>query len=104
MENVEEIKKPEEGEVKEYSLEEAVSRMDALDAEVKQLRDDIANLYAKLESKEEVETKSEKMSAQKKFTGAPIEEQKCLSGLVNVHKVENSMSRVFAKMANSKLN
>jgi hypothetical protein len=43
------------------------------------------------------------MSAQKKFTGAPAAEAKPLEGLFKSNKTENAMSRVFSKMANSKI-
>jgi len=43
------------------------------------------------------------MTSQKKFTGAPIEEAKPFDKpLVNYSKQENSINKVFAKMANSK--
>jgi hypothetical protein len=120
--------------------EDVKSMMDAMSAEIKQLRDDIANIYAKMEGKSEdmgmeekmaMESRDEKatvaeiqkkglgaggqgmpndggpskynMSAQKKFTGAPAAEAKPLEGLFKSNKVENAMSRVFSKMANSKI-
>ena len=117
--------------------EDVASRLDEMAAEVKQLRDDIANLYAKMDGKsEDMEKMSEEtyneeskvkdilkggvgvggqgkpndggpskynMSAQKKFTGAPAAEAKPLEGLLKSNKVENAMSRVFSKMANSKI-
>lgn len=120
--------------------EDVASRLDEMAAEVKQLRDDIANIYAKMEGKkEEMESEVEmkmdsyneeakvkdilkggvgvggqgkpndggpskyNMSAQKKFTGAPAAEAKPLEGLLKSNKVENAMSRVFSKMANSKI-
>jgi hypothetical protein len=124
----------------ELAMEDVASRMDEMAAEVKQLRDDIANIYAKMEGKSEdmgmeenmeaqVSNEEAKvkdilkggvgvggqgkpndggpskynMSAQKKFTGAPAAEAKPLEGLFKSNKVENAMSRVFAKMANSKI-
>jgi hypothetical protein len=124
----------------ELAMEDVASRMDEMAAEVKQLRDDIANIYAKMEGKKEdmgmeenmeaqVSNEEAKvkdilkggvgvggqgmpndggpskynMSAQKKFTGAPVEEQKPLAGLLRTNKTENAMTRVFAKMANSKI-
>ena len=120
----------------ELAMEDVASRMDEMAAEIKHLRDDIANIYSKVEPKEdmekmEAETKDEKsavdeiqkkglgaggqgkpndggpskynMSAQKKFTGAPVEEQKPLAGLLRTNKTESAMTRVFAKMANSKI-
>jgi hypothetical protein len=120
--------------------EDVASRLDEMAAEVKQLRDDIANIYAKMngekeEDMEKVDMKMDSyneeskvkdilkggvgvggqgkpndggpskynMSAQKKFTGAPAAEAKPLEGLLKSNKVENAMSRVFAKMANSKI-
>ena len=120
----------------ELAMEDVASRMDEMAAEIKQLRDDIANIYSKVEPKEDmekmaIESKDEKsavddilkkglgaggqgkpndggpskynMSAQKKFTGAPVEEQKPLAGLLRTNKTESAMTRVFAKMANSKI-
>lgn len=122
----------------EFAAEDVASRLDALAAEVKQLRDDIANLFAKAKdesaSEEEMgmESKNEKsavaeiekkgvgaggqgkpnyggptpgmnMSAQKKFTGAPVEEAKAFQQpLVNLNKTKNTMSTVFDKMNNSR--
>jgi hypothetical protein len=117
--------------------EDVKSMMDAMSAEIKQLRDDIANIYSKMDGKsEDMEKMSEEtyneeskvkdilkggvgvggqgkpndggpskynMSAQKKFTGAPAAEAKPLEGLFKSNKVENAMSRVFSKMANSKI-
>jgi hypothetical protein len=112
-----------------------------MSAEIKQLRDDIANIYSKMEGKSEEEDMEKvkmeaesfneeskvkdilkggvgvggqgkpndggpskyNMSAQKKFTGAPAAEAKPLEGLFKSNKVENAMSRVFSKMANSKI-
>jgi hypothetical protein len=121
----------------ELAVEDVASRFDEMAAEIKQLRDDIANIYSKMEPKEEdMEKMSEEsyneegkvkdilkggvgvggqgkpndggpskynMSAQKKFTGAPVEEAKPLAGLLKTNKTENAMTRVFAKMANSKI-
>ena len=120
----------------ELAMEDVASRMDEMAAEIKQLRDDIANIYSKVEPKEDMEkmgmeSKDEKsavddilkkglgaggqgkpndggpskynMSASKKFTGAPVEEQKPLAGLLRTNKTESAMTRVFAKMANSKI-
>ena len=116
------------------AADDVASRMDAMAAEIKQLRDDIANIYSKVEPKEdmekmEAETKDEKsvvddvlkkglgaggqgkpndggpskynMSAQKKFTGAPVEETQSLKGLFK-SKAQNTMSTVFNKMNNSR--
>ena len=116
------------------AADDMASRMDAMAAEIKQLRDDIANIYSKVEPKEDMEkmeavTKDEKsavdeiqkkglgaggqgmpndggpskynMSAQKKFTGAPVEETQSLKGLFK-SKAQNTMSTVFNKMNNSR--
>lgn len=120
----------------ELAMEDVASRMDEMAAEIKQLRDDIANIYSKVEPKEDMEKMEAQvsnedakvkdilkggvgvggqgkpndggpskynMSAQKKFTGAPVEEQKPLAGLLRTNKTESAMTRVFAKMANSKI-
>jgi hypothetical protein len=115
------------------------SRIDALGAEIKSLREDIAQLFADVKkdtasdvSEQEMgmESKNEKsavdeiqkkglgaggqgkpnyggpsatnMSAQKKFTGAPVEEQQPMKGLFQ-SKQQNTMSTVFSKMNNSRL-
>jgi len=105
------------------------SRLDSLEEQVNQLRRDIAQLFEVMKKKEEmaVETRDEKeavkrlqekdqlqgmpndggpskynMSAQKKFTGAPVEEKVNLGGLVNSNKQGTTMGTVLAKMANSK--
>ena len=118
----------------ELAMEDVASRMDEMAAEIKQLRDDIANIYSKVEPKEDMEkmgmeSKDEKsvvddvlkkglgaggqgkpndggpskynMSAQKKFTGAPVEETQSLKGLFK-SKAQNTMSTVFDKMNNSR--
>lgn len=118
----------------ELAMEDVASRMDEMAAEIKQLRDDIANIYSKVEPKEDMEkmgmeSKDEKsvvddvlkkglgaggqgkpndggpskynMSAQKKFTGAPVEETQSLKGLFK-SKAQNTMSTVFSKMNNSR--
>ena len=89
-------------------------RLDALEAEVKQLRDDIANLYEtkKGDDSSEVEMgvkvydaeaavkqvqkidesrggKLQMSNAAKKFTGAPVEETVNLSGLFKKQKRRN---------------
>ena len=120
--------------------EDMASRLDSLEEQVKQLRDDIANLFDKEENMKKMAEKMQalglvsyneeakvkdilkggvgvggqgkpndggpskyNMSAQKKFTGAPVEENKPFEKpLVNYSKQENSINKVFAKMANSK--
>ena len=120
--------------------EDMASRLDSLEAQVKQLRDDIANLFDKEENIKKMYEKMQElglvsyneeskvaeiqkkglgalgqgkpndggpskynMSAQKKFTGAPVEEAKAFDKpLVNYSKQENTINKVFAKLANSK--
>lgn len=119
--------------------EDMASRLDSLEAQVKQLRDDIANLFDKEENMKKMYEKMQElavtyneeskvkdilkggvgvggqgkpndggpskynMSAQKKFTGAPVEETKAFEKpLVNFSKQDNAINKVFAKMANSK--
>jgi hypothetical protein len=120
--------------------EDMASRVDALQEQVKQLREDIASLFDKEENMKKMAAKMEElglasyneesqvkdilkngvgalgqgkpndggpskqnMSSQKKFTGAPKEEAKQFEKpLVNYSKNENSINKVFAKMANSK--
>ena len=119
--------------------EDVASRLDSLEAQLKQLREDIANLFDKEENMKKMYQKMQElavtyneeakvqdilkggvgvggqgkpndggpskynMSAQKKFTGAPVEETKAFERpLVNYSKQENSINKVFAKMANSK--
>lgn len=119
--------------------EDMASRLDSLEAQLKQLRDDIANLFDKEENMKKMYDKMQElavtyneesqvkdilkngvgalgqgkpndggpakqnMSAHKKFTGAPKEEAKQFEKpLVNYSKSENSINKVFAKMANSK--
>jgi hypothetical protein len=105
---------------------DVASRLDALDAQLKQLRDDVANIYNHLKSQVDA-TKMEAAGADqigkvtsndeaakvaeiqkkglglKKFTGAPVEANESnFSGIVK-NKTHDAFSRVFDKMANSKL-
>ena len=113
------------------------SRLDSLDAQLKGLRDDIANIYSHLKGGEEMKKmemaeetydeaamvkEQQKKGSQlqgpvtnvgqtgelpvrmsnKKFTGAPVENnQPALSGLLQ-HKTQDTFSKVLARMANSK--
>jgi hypothetical protein len=106
------------------------SRLDSLDAQLKSLRDDIANIYnhmkggedmakMKMEAmgpdqpgkvttndEEEVVKEMQKRGSvsmsSKKFTGAPVENnQPALNGLLQ-HKTQDTFSKVLARMANSK--
>jgi len=109
---------------------DVASRLDALDAQLKQLRDDIANVYSHLKGAEEMAkmkmeehnpdqigkvTSNDEASAvaeiqkkglmmgNKKFTGAPVEtNQAPLQGLTQ-NKRQDTYSRVLERMANSKL-
>jgi hypothetical protein len=112
---------------KEEKMQDEASRLDALEAEVKQLRDDIANLYEtkKGDDSSEVEMgvkvydaeaavkqvqkidesrggKLQMSNAAKKFTGAPVEETVNLSGLFKSKKEGTMIGSVLAKMSNSK--
>jgi hypothetical protein len=116
---------------KEEKMQDEASRLDSLEEQLGQLRVDIAQLFEALKGKKEEEemamvTRDEsamvkkiqevdqfqgkpndggpqKMSAAKKFTGAPVEEKVNLGGLVKSNKLGTTMSSVLAKMNNSKL-
>jgi hypothetical protein len=103
------------------------SRLDALDAQLKQLRDDVAAIFSHLKGSEEMAKmakdgpdtpgevtsndeaakvaeiqKKGLMMGNKKFTGAPVENnQPALNGLLT-HKTQDTFSKVLARMANSK--
>ena len=113
---------------KEEKMQDEASRLDSLEEQLGQLRVDIAQLFEALKGKKEemgMETKDEsamvkkiqevdqfqgkpndggpqKMSAQKKFTGAPVEEKVNLGGLVKSNKLGTTLGSVLAKMNNSK--
>ena len=112
---------------KETMAVDPAQRLDALEAEVKQLRDDLANLYEtkKGDDSSEVEMgvkvydaeaavkqvqkideskggKLQMSNAAKKFTGAPVEETTNLSGLFKSKKEGTMLGSVLAKMSNSK--
>ena len=103
-------------------------RLDALDAQLKQLRDDVAAIFSHMKGGEEMakmakdgpDTPGEVTSndeesvvkdfqkkgsismSSKKFTGAPVENnQPALNGLLT-HKTQDTFSKVLARMANSK--
>ena len=123
---------------------DVASRLDALDAQLKQLRDDVANIYNHLKSQveatkmegynpdqigkvtsndeaaavAEIQKKGSQMQgpltnagqtgqtsvamSNKKFTGAPVEaNQAPLQGMLK-NKTQDSFSRVFDRMANSR--
>ena len=104
------------------------SRLDSLDAQLKQLRDDVAAIFSHMKGGEEMakmakdgpDTPGEVTSndeesvvkdfqkkgsismSSKKFTGAPVENnQPALNGLLT-HKTQDTFSKVLARMANSK--
>ena len=113
---------------KEEKMQDEASRLDSLEEQLGQLRVDIAQLFEALKGKKEemgMETKDEsamvkkiqevdqfqgkpndggpqKMSAAKKFTGAPVEEKVNLGGLVKSNKLGTTLGSVLAKMNNSK--
>lgn len=112
---------------KEEKMQGEESRLDSLEEQVNQLRKDIAQLFEVMKKKEEmaVEVRDEKeavkrlqekdqlqgmpndggptkMSAQKKFNGAPVEEKTVLSGIVKA-KPSGTMASVLEKMYNSKI-
>lgn len=123
------------GALKDYNEAEAVKketmavdpaqRLDALEAEVKQLRDDIANLFEKQKGDDATEMgvkvydetaavkevqkvdeskggKLQMSNSAKKFTGAPVEETVNLSGLFKSNKQGSTIGSVLAKMNNSR--
>jgi hypothetical protein len=103
------------------------SRLDSLDAQLKQLRDDVAAIFSHMKGSEEMAKmakdgpdtpgevtsndeaakvaeiqKKGLMMGNKKFTGAPVENnQPALNGLLT-HKTQDTFSKVLARMANSK--
>ena len=107
------------------------SRLDSLDAQLKQLRDDVAAIFSHMKggSEEMKKMQMEDMGpdqpgkvttndeesvvkdfqkkgsismSSKKFTGAPVENnQPALNGLLT-HKTQDTFSKVLARMANSK--
>ena len=113
---------------KEEKMQDDSSRLDSLEEQLNQLRVDIAQLFEAMKGKKEdmaVEVKDEeearkkleekdqmqgmpnsggpqKMSAAKKFTGAPVEEKANLGGLVKSNKLGSTLGSVLAKLNNSK--
>ena len=130
------------GSMKSYNETEAVKketmavdpaqRLDALEAEVKQLRDDIASLFEKQKGDDATEMGAEtktvsdaeiakitevdqlqgkpnnggpsktNMSSAKKFTGAPVEETINLGGLVKSKKEGTTLGSVLSRINNSR--
>ena len=115
---------------KETMAVDPAQRLDALEAEVKQLRDDIASLFEsqKKDPSEDMNAlemgvkvydeeaavkeiqkvdesrggKLQMSNSAKKFTGAPVEETTNLSGLFKSKKEGTMLGSVLAKMSNSK--
>ena len=106
---------------KEEKMQDEASRLDALEAEVKQLRDDIANLYETKKGDDATEMgvkvydeeaavkevqkvdesrggKLQMSNTAKKFTGAPVEEKLNLGGLIKSNNLGDTMTSVLAKM------
>jgi hypothetical protein len=93
---------------KEQKMQDDASRLDSLEEQVNQLRVDIAQLFEEMKKgKPEEMKKKEMMSAQtapkaeKKFTGAPVEENVNLGGLLK-SKNHGTFGTVLSKIANSK--
>ena len=107
---------------KETMAVDPAQRLDALEAEIKQLRDDIANLYEKQKGDDTTEMgvkvydeeaavkevqkideskggKLQMSNAAKKFTGAPVEEKVNLGGIIKSNNLGSTMSSVLSKMA-----
>jgi hypothetical protein len=113
---------------KEEKMQDEASRLDSLEEQLGQLRVDIAQLFEAMKDKKEemsVEVRDEeeavkrlqekdqlqgkpndggpqKMSAAKKFTGAPVEEKVNLGGLVKSNKLGTTMGSVLTRINNSK--
>lgn len=111
---------------KEEKMQDDSSRLDAMEDQMKQLRVDIAEIFEamkekmgkkedmaveekdeeearkKLEEKDQKQGKPNdggmKMSAAKKFTGAPVEEKVNLEGIIKHNNLGNTMTSVLAKM------
>lgn len=84
-------------------------RIEQLEKDVKSLQKDLKDVLESMKPAEEEKPKEDEpvveMSAvipPKKFTGAPVEEKTVLTGIVN-RKTQDTKSRVFDRMANSKL-
>ena len=123
------VKKEEkEGAKAESMAVDPAQRLDAMDAQIKQLRDDIASLFEKMKggdatemgastvvvSEAEIKALQEQdskqgmpnsggpsktnMSAAKKFNGAPVEEKVNLGGIIKINNLGNTMTSVLAKM------
>ena len=113
---------------KETMAVDPAQRLDALEAQVKQLRDDIASLFEaqkadnatemgvkvydeteevkKVQSVDQIQgmpnnggPSKTNMSKEKKFTGAPVEEKVNLGGIIKSNNLGSTMSSVLSKMA-----
>jgi hypothetical protein len=121
-------KEQKEGAKAESMAVDPAQRLDAMDAQIKQLRDDIASLFEKMKGGDATEMgastvvvseaeikalqqKDEKqgmpndggpskynMNSAKKFTGAPVEEKLNLGGIIKSNNLGNTMTSVLAKM------
>ena len=121
-------KEQKEGAKAESMAVDPAQRLDAMDAQIKQLRDDIASLFEKMKggdatemgastvtvSEAEIKALQEQdskqgmpnsggpsktnMSAAKKFNGAPVEEKLNLGGIIKSNNLGNTMTSVLAKM------
>jgi len=129
MDEKDAVKKEEkEGAKAESMAVDPAQRLDAMDAQIKQLRDDIASLFEKMKggdatemgassvtvSEAEIKALQEQdskqgmpnsggpsktnMSAAKKFNGAPVEEKVNLGGIIKSNNLGNTMTSVLAKM------
>ena len=100
LENIEEPKDPMKEEKKEEEKMSVEDMVSALEARIKAIED-----YMKADEAEvEVvaEKKEEKMSKQKKFNAAPVEEKKANPILTNANKSRSTIDSVWEKMGNFK--
>jgi hypothetical protein len=93
----EEPKKDEEVKEEKMSIEDVVA---ALEARLKALEDKLAGAEVEVEMPEM--KKEEKMSASKKFNGAPVEEKKVNPIVTNSNKTRSTIDSVWEKMSNFK--
>jgi hypothetical protein len=93
----EEPKKDEEVKEEKMSIEDVVA---SLEARIKALEDKLAGAEVEVEMPEM--KKEEKMSASKKFNGAPVEEKKVNPIVTNSNKTRSTIDSVWEKMSNFK--
>ena len=94
------IMEPKKEEVKDetkMSIEDVVA---GLEARLKALEDKLAGAEVEVEMPEM--KKEEKMSASKKFNGAPVEEKKVNPIVTNSNKTRSTIDSVWEKMSNFK--